>query len=199
MPPAAPERWTPDGPVRIVLPSENRSAVEAVMADTGFVHLHVHSSYSLLEGALTIARLAELAKADRQPALALTDSDNMFGALEFSEKIAGYGIQPIIGCALSFDFGDQEKGSRPGTQVRPRLVLLAAQEEGYRSLMRLCSRAFLETPSSERPHAKIGWPENTQGLIALTGGPGGPLDCAIAGGQADLASVRCGKLLSLFA
>ena len=57
----------------------------------GFVHLHVHSSYSLLEGALTIARLAELAKADRQPALALTDTDNMFGALEFSDKMAGGG------------------------------------------------------------------------------------------------------------
>ena len=54
----------------------------------GFVHLHVHSSYTLLEGALTIARLAELAKADRQPALALTDTDNMFGALEFSDKMA---------------------------------------------------------------------------------------------------------------
>src|SRR5215210_4364161 len=199
MPPEEPERWTPDGPVRIVLPSENRvAAIEAVMADPGFVHLHVHSSYSLLEGALTIARLAELAKADRQPALALTDSDNMFGALEFSEKIAGYGIQPIIGCALSIDFGDQENGSRPGGQLRPRIVLLVAQEEGYRSLMRLCSRAFLETPSSERPHAKLAWLENTQGLIALTGGPSGPLDCAIAGGQADLAGVRCDKLLALF-
>ena len=70
------------------------------MAGPGFVHLHVHSSYSLLEGALTIARLAELAKADHQPALALTDTDNMFGALEFSEKIAGYGVQPIIGLSL---------------------------------------------------------------------------------------------------
>ena len=57
-----------------------------------FIHLHVHSSYSLLEGALTVARLAELAKKDRQPALALTDTDNMFGALEFSEKLAGGGI-----------------------------------------------------------------------------------------------------------
>ena len=73
-------------------------------ADPGFVHLHVHSSYSLLEGALTIARLAELAKADRQPALALTDTDNMFGALEFSEKMAGAGIQPIVGCALARRF-----------------------------------------------------------------------------------------------
>ena len=81
----------------------------AAAATPGFVHLHVHSSYSLLEGALTIARLAELAKKDRQPALALTDTDNMFGALEFSEKLASAGIQPIVGCALAVDFGDHDK------------------------------------------------------------------------------------------
>src|SRR5580700_1275443 len=97
-------------------------------ADPGFVHLHVHSSYSLLEGALTIARLAELAKKDREPALALTDTDNMFGALEFSEKMAGVGIQPIIGCALGVDFGDQEVRSGAIAGPWPRLVLLAANE-----------------------------------------------------------------------
>ena len=84
------------------------------MADLDFVHLHVHSNYSLLEGALTIARLAELAKADHQPALALTDTDNMFGALEFSEKLSGAGIQPIVGCALAIDFGDTDHGQRNG-------------------------------------------------------------------------------------
>ncbi|MFL4983189.1 MAG: DNA polymerase III subunit alpha, partial [Xanthobacteraceae bacterium] len=169
--------------------------------DVDFVHLHVHSSYSLLEGALTIARLAQLAKADRQPALALTDSDNMFGALEFSEKMADAGVQPIIGTALSIDFGDTEAGARGNGQAvaRPRLVLLAAREEGYRSLMRLSSRAFLETPSGEPPHVKRTWLEGaTEGLIALTGGPGGPLDAAIAGGQMELAGVRLDQLLRLF-
>ena len=117
------------------------------MSGPGFVHLHVHSSYSLLEGALPIARLAELAKADRQPALALTDSDNMFGALEFSEKLAGYGIQPIVGCALGVDFADHETAPRSGAPLAlPRLVLIAAREEGYRNLMRLTSRAFLDVP-----------------------------------------------------
>ena len=126
------------------------------MSDPGFVHLHVHSSYSLLEGALTIAKLAELAKADRQPALALTDTDNMFGALEFSDKLSGSGIQPIVGCALGVDFGDQEAPRHPGHALKlPRLVLLAAREEGYRNLMRLTSRAFLDTPSGERPHVKL--------------------------------------------
>ena len=64
----------------------------APMSNAGFVHLHVHSAYSLLKGSIKIQKLAELAKADRQPALALTDTDNMFGALEFSDKMAGYGI-----------------------------------------------------------------------------------------------------------
>src|SRR5437763_6289879 len=172
------------------------------MADPGFVHLHVHSSYSLLEGALPIARLAELAKADRQPALALTDTDNMFAALEFADKMAAAGIQPIVGCALAFDFADQESGARSGPAPavqRPRIVLLAAREHGYRSLMRLNSRAFLETAPNEQPHLQLDWLEGeTDGLIALTGGPGGPLDTAIAAGQSHLASARCEQLAQLF-
>ena len=168
-------------------------------ADLPFVHLHVHSSYSLLEGALSIARLAELAKKDRQPALALTDTDNMFGALEFSEKIAGYGIQPIIGCALGVDFGDQEIRNGAVDHVWPRIVLLAAGDDGYRSLMRLSSRAYLEAPPQERPHLKLDWLDGeTAGLIALTGGPNGPLNVAIVGGQNALALARCEELQRRF-
>jgi len=171
------------------------------MAGLDFVHLHVHSSFSLLEGALTIARLAELAKSDHQPALALTDTDNMFGALEFSEKLAGYGIQPIIGCALAVDFGDADHGPRNGNAPpeRSRIVLLATRSEGYRSLMRLNSRAFLDTPANEPPRLKLEWLEDqTSDIIALTGGPGGPLDSAIAAGQSHLATDRLAALLTLF-
>ena len=167
-----------------------------------FVHLHVHSSYSLLEGALTIARLCELAKADRQPALALTDTDNMFGALEFSDKVAAAGIQPIVGSSLAVDFADQDALPRAGSPAqlqRPRIVLLAARENGYRSLMRLNSRAFLETAPNEPPHLRLAWLEGeTEGLIALTGGPGGPLDAAIVAGQGHLADLRCEALARLF-
>ena len=121
-----------------------------------FVHLHVHSSYSLLEGAITVGRLAELAKADRQPALAMTDTDNLFGALEFSEKMASVGIQPIIGCALPIDFSDQDQpNGRPVRPERPRLVLLAVREAGYRNLMRLNTRAFLEAAETDRPGVKL--------------------------------------------
>jgi DNA polymerase III subunit alpha len=171
-------------------------------AGPGFIHLHVHSNYSLLEGALTIPKLAELAKGDQQPALALTDTDNMFGALEFSEKMAGAGIQPIIGCALAVDFGDQEQTARNGhtTGLAPqRIVLLATREAGYRSLMRLNSRAFLETPPNEASHVKLSWLESeSDGLIALTGGPNGPLDTALAAGQSALAGARAEALLRLF-
>jgi DNA polymerase-3 subunit alpha len=177
-----------------------RFAKELALPDPGFVHLHVHSSYSLLEGALTIAKLAELAKADRQPALALTDTDNMFGVLEFSDKLSNAGIQPIIGCAISVDFGDQEAPRHPGqTLTLPRLVLLAAREEGYRNLMRLTSQAFLETPSDEPAHVKLAALEAAAGgLIALSGGPGGPLDLALIAGQAELAIGRCARLAALF-
>ena len=168
----------------------------------GFVHLHVHSSYSLLEGALTIARLAELARSDRQPALALTDTDNLFGALEFSDKLASAGIQPIIGCALALDFADQEAAPRNGSGPslrRPRIVLLAAREGGYRSLLRLNSRAFLESAPGEQPHLKLNWLEGeTEELIALSGGPSGPLDAALAAGQGGLANDRCAVLACLF-
>ena len=168
----------------------------------GFVHLHVHSSYSLLEGALTIARLAELARSDRQPALALTDTDNLFGALEFSDKLASAGIQPIIGCALALDFADKETAPRNGggpSLRRPRIVLLAAREGGYRSLLRLNSRAFLESAPGEQPHLKLNWLEGeTEELIALSGGPSGPLDAALAVGQGGLANDRCAVLACLF-
>ena len=171
------------------------------MAALDFVHLHVHSNYSLLEGAIPIARLAELAKADKQAALALTDTDNMFGVLEFSEKLSSAGIQPIVGCALAVDFGDTDHGARNANAPAPRerIVLLAAREAGYRSLMRLSSRAFLDTPPNEPPRLKLEWLEGETGdIIALTGGPGGPLDGAIAAGQSHLATTRLDALIKLF-
>src|SRR5918912_2873114 len=123
----------------MIAPHHDARARSAIMSSAGFVHLHVHSAYSLLKGSIKIAKLGELAKADRQPALALTDTDNMFGALEFSDKMAAVGVQPIIGCAMAIDFGDIDGAARnggAGTEL-PRIVLLAAREEGYLRLLRL--------------------------------------------------------------
>jgi DNA polymerase-3 subunit alpha len=83
-----------------------------VLKEVGFVHLHVHSSYSLLEGALKISDLAKLAAADKQPALALTDTNNLFGALEFSEKLVEKGIQPIAGVQLAVAFEELDPATR---------------------------------------------------------------------------------------
>ena len=170
------------------------------MSNAGFVHLHVHSAYSLLKGSIKIQKLGELAKADHQPALALTDTDNMFGALEFSDKMAGYGIQPIIGCELAVDFGDQDPNARNALAATPsRIVLLAARERGYRSLMRLNSRAFLETPTHQSPHIKFEWLQGeAEDLIALTGGPDGPISLALHADHVALAASRCEALAGLF-
>ncbi|ALK10206.1 DNA polymerase III subunit alpha [Blastochloris viridis] len=172
------------------------------MAGVGFVHLHVHSSFSLLEGALSIAKLAELAKADKQPALALTDTGNLFGALEFSEKMAGAGIQPIVGLSLAVEFADATSRGRPQGGLparRSRIVCLAAREDGYRNLMALTSRAYLEAPSGEEPHVPVArLADHSAGLIVLTGGPDGPIDRAAAEGQPDLAGNRLETLVDLF-
>src|SRR6185503_953852 len=115
-----------------------------------FIHLRAHSAYSLAEGALHIKQMAALAKDMGSPALAITDSGNLFGALEFSDALSEKGIQPIIGCTLriasephSPDAGHRQ---RPGLRKLPSLALLAKDEVGYRNLMRLTSRAFLDTP-----------------------------------------------------
>src|SRR6476620_8489323 len=170
------------------------------MSSAGFVHLHVHSAYSLLKGSIKIAKLGERAKADRQPVIALTATDNMFGALEFSDKMAVYGIQPIVGLELAVDFGDQDPNARNALATAPaRIVLLAARERGYRSLMRLNSRAFLETPVHQAPHVNFDWLQGeAEDLIALPGGPDGPISLAIAADQAGLAAVRCDRLAGLF-
>ncbi len=170
--------------------------------NVGFVHLHVHSSYSLLESALTIAKLSKLAMADDMPALALTDTNNLFGALEFSEKMKASGIQPIIGLQLAVNFNDREPSrQRLGTELESRgnLVLLAQNEEGYRNLMRLSSIGFLESD----PQLGINVPFSVlslhhAGLIALSGGTRGALDSMLILGVKDVAISRLQQIKSLF-
>ena len=167
----------------------------------GFVHLHVHSSFSLLEGALRIDDLKKLAVKDRMPALALTDTNNLFGALEFSEKMASAGIQPIAGVELAVDWQEERApGRHQGVpETKPTIVLLAANEEGYARLMELASRAYLETPPGEGPHVSLETCLSApEGLICLTGGPKGPLDRALAQGQSELALSRLVRLKQAF-
>ncbi len=161
------------------------------MSDAPFVHLHVHSSYSLLEGALTIARLAELAKAD-QPARARAHRHRQH--VRRAGILREDGRRPASSrssAARSRSISATSSAIRaiPATSATlPRIVLLAATEEGYRSLMRLTSRAFLETPSNEAaayPGRLAGRARPTASSRSPAGR--GPLDLAIAAGQNDLA------------
>jgi DNA polymerase-3 subunit alpha len=173
------------------------------MTGPGFVHLHVHSAYSLLEGALPLARLLELTKGDKQPAVGIADTNNLFGALEFSEKAAGKGIQPLLGCELAIDFGGEERAhERPGDRLafgKGGVVLMAADQRGFANLTRLVSRAYLEGENG-RPAAKIDWldAEMAAGIICLTGGPEGAIDPYFANGMEAHALARLEQLRAIF-
>ncbi len=149
-----------------------------------FVHLRTRSPYSLLEGATRIEQLIEWAVKHEMPALALTDTNNMCGALEFSEKLHKAGLQPIIGCTLSIDL---ELPMQPGEIRRDpngTLVLLAQTERGYENLMVLSSSGFLDIEPTDMPHIKASLlAKHSEGLIALTGGHDSVLNQLIVAGR----------------
>ena len=173
----------------------------SVIKAVGFVHLHVHSAYSLREGALTVEMLAKLAQADAMPALAITDTNNLFGALEFSEKLAKSGVQPIIGAQMTVDFADAAPAFWRGVErdnARAPIVLLAQNEAGYGYLMRLASALWLDPKDGDDAHLPFAALEACPGLIALTGGPAGPIDRALRAGFGDLAESRLKRLAQVF-
>src|SRR5690349_18882558 len=107
----------------------NDGSIPALAESPKFVHLRVHSAYSLLEGALPVKKIIAKAVADDQPAIGLTDTNNLFAALEFSKTASGEGLQPIIGCQLSIDMeddtGDERTNRQPQLRKLPAIVLLA--------------------------------------------------------------------------
>lgn len=151
-----------------------------------FIHLRVHSAYSLLEGALPLSKIVGQAVKDSAPAIAVTDTNNLFGALEFAQKAVKDGVQPIIGCQLDFSFGsarEEESRTAPrrhGPELYP-LLLIAANEAGYTNLVKLVSHAYLDTPSGGAPiHLPLDLLDGlADGIICLTGGPRGPVGRAL--------------------
>ncbi len=161
---------------------QTSSAIPHV-SGVGFIHLRVHSAFSLLEGAMHIGALAKLAKKHDMPALGLSDTGNLFGALEFSQAMAANGVQPIMGCTLrvSFDEASEQKGNRfHDTSRVAMLPLIAKDEQGFMNLMHLSSCAYLETDASLDPQLPLSLlKQHSQGLIALSGGPTGAINQAI--------------------
>jgi len=175
----------------------NRLEVETSLR---FVHLHAQSSFSLLESALPVATLIELAKADNQPALAMTDRNNLFGALEFSEKASAAGLQPVMGTKLAVDFGNLgDKGALKHAAEFPFLVLLACNETGFRNLSRLSSGAHLDTDGGALPHVSVERLDQcSDGLICLTGGNEGPVNRSLLNNKNDDAEKALKILLEIF-
>jgi DNA polymerase-3 subunit alpha len=167
-----------------------------------FVHLRVHSAYSLSEGAIKTKELVKLCQKQSMPAVAVTDTGNLFGALEFSLAAADAGVQPIIGCQFGIRrMGPSGNNGRTGKgPVLPdQLVLLVQNETGYRNLMKLVSKAFLESDPTSAPQLALSDLEaQTDGLIALTGGPSGSVGRLLAEGHRPLAADVLTDLKALF-
>jgi len=168
------------------------------MSDS-FVHLHAHSAYSLSEGAIKADKLPALARAAGMPAVALTDSGNLFGALEFAQGATAKGVQPIMGCQLWLARPPADQ--RPGIPVPPDpLIVLAANAEGFRNLQRLSSLGYMGDDPSGKP--ALGLREicdHAAGLWVLTGGTTGALGRLLAEGRRDAAEALLGDLAGAFA
>jgi len=164
--------------------------------ECSFIHLRVHSAYSLLEGALPLGKIIGHALKDEAPAIAIADTNNLFGALEFAQKAVKDGVQPIVGCQLDVAFHDafseaRRAASRKSFGEYDPLVLIAATETGYANLVRLVSRAYLENEAGSATHVAAGWlQDHADGIICLTGGPRGPIGTAIKADRVEIAEAR---------
>ncbi len=143
------------------------------MADPRFIHLRVHTEYSLLEGAIRLKKLPGLCEAMEMPAVAVTDTNNLFSALEFSVTASGAGVQPIVGCQVDLRYVQPAPGERPKPPAP--VVLLAQNERGYENLMKLNSCLYLRR-DGELAHVLLDeLEEYGEGVICLSGGPDGPV------------------------
>ncbi len=162
------------------------------MSFENFVHLRVHSAFSLSEGAIKPDKIAALARELSMPAVAITDTSNMFGALEFSQYCTAAGVQPIIGCQLAL--------ARPEKNLNPDpVVLLAQTPAGFANLQKLSSISYLQSDSAPKPQISLAaLLAHAGGLFLLTGGAAGPIGRLLAGGQMAEAEAYLAQLHEAF-
>ncbi|MBI5522552.1 MAG: DNA polymerase III subunit alpha [Desulfarculus sp.] len=160
-----------------------------------FVHLHCHTAYSLLDGAIRLNDLMARAKELGMDSVAITDHGNMFGAVNFYQYAKKAGLHPVIGCEVYVAPGDRrEREHRPGHEVANHLLLLARDLEGYYNLVRLVSAGYLEgfyyKPRIDLELLR----EHSQGLIALSACLHGKVASLLLRGQMDLAQAAAEEL-----
>jgi DNA polymerase III subunit alpha len=131
-----------------------------------FVHLHCHTDYSLLDGACEISQLMDLVVRQKMPAVAMTDHGNLFGAVEFYNEAKAKGVHPVIGCEVYVS--QQGMSTRSDTDRYNHLVLLCENQEGYRNLLKLVSKAFLEGFYYKPRIDKDLLAQHSKGLIAMS-------------------------------
>ena len=161
-----------------------------------FIHLRTHSEYSLLEGALRVKKLPALCADNKMPAMALTDKNNMFAALEYSVGMSGAGVQPIVGCQVDVTYVE----SRPGEKARApaAVVLLAQTETGYENLMKLNSCLYIDN-HDQLPQVTVDeLAQYGADIICLTGGSTGPVGQLLQAGQKPAAQALMDRLAGIF-
>ncbi|MCF6265538.1 MAG: DNA polymerase III subunit alpha [Desulfuromusa sp.] len=170
------------------------------MEHSNFVHLHLHSQYSLLDGAIKLDELIARAKEFKMPAIAVTDHGNMFGAIEFYSKAMSAGIKPIIGCEVYVAPGSRfTKGNARGSsEASYHLVLLCMNQTGYKNICHMVSAAYREG-FYYKP--RIDWEllaQHNEGLIALSACLGGELPTLINLNQPEEALQRATQMAQIF-
>lgn len=165
---------------------------------SGFVHLHLHSEYSLLDGACRIKDIAKAAAAAGHEAVALTDHGVMYGAVEFYHACKEAGVKPIIGCEVYVAPRSRFDREHKLDSKSSHLVLLVKNETGYRNLCHMVSLSFTEGFYS-KPRVDIELlRENSEGLIALSGCLSGSIPRAVLDGDYDEAVRRAEELRDIF-
>ena len=166
------------------------------MADPRFIHLRTHTEYSLLEGAIPVKKISGIAEKAGMPAVAVTDTNNLFCALEFSQYASKAGMQPIIGCQVDIEM----QGGDPRGRAEPPapIVLLAQNEAGYENLMKLNSCLYVDK-GEQLPQVTVEeLREFSDGLICLSGGPNGPVGRLLRAGQRPAAEALMADLSAIY-
>jgi DNA polymerase-3 subunit alpha len=164
-----------------------------------FVHLHLHTHYSLLDGAIRIPDVVEQAQKFKMPALALTDHGNLFAAMEFYTQVQSGGVKPIIGCEVYVAPGSRlDHSSRAGDVTSYHLILLCENEKGYRNLCRLVSRSYLEGFYYKPRIDKELLAQFSEGLVCLSACMSGEVPALMLAGDEKAAFERAAWFRDLF-